>query len=64
MKLKEIRKKKGLTQKEVGTILGVSEAHAGRIENEVNVINNKQIVILCEALDIRAGQLLGLEDID
>lgn len=61
IKLKEIRKSKGLTQKEVGDILGVSDATANRIEKGINVINNKQIVMLCKALDVRADYLLGLE---
>lgn len=64
LKLKEIRKSKGLTQKDIANILGLTEASANRIENQINVINNNQIVKLCEALDVRAGQLLGLEKLD
>lgn len=64
IKLKELREKKGLTQNDVADILEITRATVSRIENQVNVINNIQIVKLCEALDVRAGQLLGLEDID
>lgn len=64
LKLKEIRISKGLTQEEVGEIINVNRATVSRIENKVSVINNKQIVELCKALDVRAGQLLGLEDIE
>lgn len=64
LKLKEIRKSKGLTQKEVGEIMNVTESTANRMENGINVINHRQIIQLCEALDIRAGQLLGLEEIE
>lgn len=62
LKLKEIRKEKGLTQKEIGEILGVTESTANRMENQVNVMSHKQIITLCKALDVRADRLLGLDD--
>lgn len=64
MKLKELRIKKGLTQKEIADILDITHATVSRIENEVNVMNSTQIIKLCKALDIRADQLLGLEELD
>lgn len=62
MKLKEIRKKKGLTQTEVGELLGLSKGSIHNIETGKQVINHNQIIKLCEALDVRAGVLLGLEE--
>lgn len=62
IKLKEIRIRKGLTQQDIADILDISHATVSRIENNVNVINNKQIEKLCKALEVRAGVLLGLEE--
>jgi transcriptional regulator with XRE-family HTH domain len=61
LKLKDIRKKRGFTQKDIANLLQCSEAHANRLENEKCVINHKQIIKLCEALDVRADDLLGID---
>ena len=57
--LKQARKAKGLTQKEVATMLGkyqpdYSEYETGKIE-----LDYEKIVFLCEKLDITPNDLFG-----
>lgn len=62
LKLKEIRIKKGLYQKDIANVLGVTEATASRYENEIRKLNQDQITTLALALDVTPGELLGFED--
>lgn len=62
LKLKEIRLKKGLFQKDIASILGVSQAAASRYELEERMLNQDQIVKLCLALDVTPGELLGYQE--
>lgn len=65
MKLRDIRIKKGLTQQDIADILGFKRNNSiSRVELGQSVLNQEQIIKLCKALDVRAGQLLGLEDLD
>jgi len=62
IKLREIRIKKGLYQKDIGEILGVTEATASRYENEKLMLNQNQIVKLCLELNVTPGELLGYQE--
>lgn len=62
LKLKEIRLKKGLLQKDIAEILGITEASASRIETESRKLNQDQIVKLCLGLDVTPNELLGYEE--
>lgn len=61
IKLKEIRKEKGLSQQEIADILNLKNRNSiSRIELGQAVLNHEQIIKLCQALDIRSDRLLGL----
>lgn len=52
IKIKEIRKKKGLTQKELGAKVDLSERNISRIENGEDRNNEKSLKAICGHLDI------------
>lgn len=60
--LKKIRIEQGKKQKDLAVLLGVTRHHVSNLENEVTPLNSKQIIILCNALNVRADYLLGLEE--
>jgi len=62
LKLKELRKKKNITQEEIAEKIGLSQSSIQRIENNKQVLNHNQIISLCKVLDVRADELLGLDD--
>lgn len=62
LKLKEIRIKKGLFQRDIANILGVSEATASRYENEKRKLNQDDIIKLSLALEITPDELLGFKE--
>ena len=61
MKLKEIRLKKGLTQKEVGDIIGLKRNTVSALENGKSVMNHIQIIKFCEAFNVKSDDLLDLK---
>lgn len=62
LKLKEIRQEKGLLQKDVADILGITQQAAGRLERETRKLDQDQILKLCLALDVTPNELLGFEE--
>lgn len=61
-RIKELRKEKGLSQKELAEILKVdfrtiSFWETGRYEPNIN-----QIIILCDFFNVSADYLLGIKD--
>jgi transcriptional regulator with XRE-family HTH domain len=62
LKLKEIRIKKGLMQRDIAEILGVTQAAASRYELEERKLNQDQIIKLCLELDVTPEELLGFEE--
>lgn len=62
-KIKELRIKKGLTQQELGDLLGIQKAAVNKYETG-RVINLKRSTIkkLCEIFDVTPQELLGLEN--
>lgn len=55
--LKEARKYKGLTQKEVASLLLMSQQQYSRFETGKFELNYQQIVKLCKILDITPNDL-------
>lgn len=62
LKLKEIRIKKGLTQKDMADILGVNQVSISRFERETRKLDQDQIVKLSLALEVTPDELLGFEE--
>lgn len=62
MKLKEIRKQKQFTQEQIAKILNVTREQISKLETGVSLANEKQIILLCKALNCTADYLLGLID--
>lgn len=58
--LKQARKDKGLTQKEVATILHMTQQQYSRFENGVFELNYAQILSLCALYDITPTELFSL----
>ena len=48
IKLKELRKEKGITQKEIADIIKTNQESISRLEKGKSTINNIQIVKLCQ----------------
>lgn len=59
--LKEARKFKGLTQKEVAQNLRMSQQQYSRFENGVFELNYSQILALCELLEVTPNELFNVK---
>ena len=55
--LKQARKIKGLTQKDVATLFHMTQQQYSRFENGIFELNYKQIIDLCNLLDITPNEL-------
>ena len=58
--LKEARKFKGLTQKEVAIILNMTQQQYSRFENGIFELNYDQILTLCALYDITPNELFHI----
>lgn len=59
--IKEARKLKGLTQKEVASIFRMTQQQYSRFENGIFELNYQQIIDICRLLDISPNDLFGFE---
>ena len=59
MRLKEIRKEKGLSQYELGEKAGVSQNYISDLENGKHEATEEIIIKLCKGLDVDPNTLLG-----
>ena len=59
--LKEARKFKGLTQKEVATKLNMTQQQYSRFENGVFELNYYQIIVLCKLYEITPNELFNVD---
>jgi len=59
LKLKELRKNKGLTQKQLAEMIGAKHTSVSNWENGQNYPDVETIELLCGALDISPNQLLS-----
>jgi HTH-type transcriptional regulator, competence development regulator len=60
--LKEARKKKGLTQKDLAQALDVSQSNVSNYEKGNYQLSSEQIIKLVKVLECSADYLLGLID--
>lgn len=60
--LKEARKFKGLTQREIAEILFMTQQQYSRFENGVFELNYDQILKICEILDITPNELFDTKN--
>lgn len=64
-RIKELRIKKGLTQEELGNLIGVKKAAIHKYENNlVTNLRRSRLAKLAQALDTSPIYLMGLEDED
>lgn len=63
LKLGEIRKTRGMTQSELGTLLGVTKQVVSNWEREVTPIDFIVAVQICDILKCSIEELVGLEEI-
>lgn len=63
-KIKSLRKSRGLTQSELGELIGVQKATIQKYENEI-IVNLKQETItkLCEVFNVSPAYLLDWDEI-
>jgi len=62
MRLKTLRKSKGITQDELAEILGVSKATVSRYEQAAIYPSAEVLIRLCRYFSVSADYLLGLSD--
>lgn len=58
--LKQARKDKKLTQRQVASILNMTQQQYSRFENGVFELNYGQILFLCKLYDITPNDLFGV----
>lgn len=61
-RLKELRKEKGVSQKEVASALGISLSAYSNYEQGIREPNIEMIIAICRYYDVSSDYLLGLED--
>ncbi len=59
--LKQYRKEKGLTQKEVALSMKMTQQQYSRFENGVFELNYQQIVYLCELFEMTPNDLFNVK---
>lgn len=59
-RIKQARKFKGLTQKEVAQVFHMTQQQYSRFENGVFELNYGQIVEICKLLDITPNEIFDL----
>ena len=59
LRLMELRKAKGVSQKEVANVIGVSRVHYTNIENGKRETNFEKLTTLAEYFDVSTDYLLG-----
>ena len=58
--IKEARKYKGMTQKQVAELLFMTQQQYSRFENGVFELNYEQILKVCDLLDITPNEIFGI----
>ncbi len=61
-RIKELRKEKGLTQKQLAQLVNKSETGLASWEQGLSEPSVNDIRLLCQIFDVSADYLLGLED--
>ncbi len=60
-RIKEARKFRGLTQKQVAGKLSMTQQQYSRFENGVFELNYQQILDICKLLDITPNEIFGFD---
>ena len=63
LKLKEIRKEKKMTQKEIADELNVSDQMISKYENNIKVPNLERLVQISQVLDVTLDELVEFKRI-
>ena len=58
-RIKELRKKSGLTQKELGNILGITQQSIGQFENNKTSPRLDTVQKIADALNVTPNEILG-----
>ena len=61
-RLKELRKTAGLTQTEIGKIIGFTQSHYASYERGATELTEKLIIKLSQFYDVSTDYLLGLKN--
>ncbi|MCL2675830.1 MAG: helix-turn-helix domain-containing protein [Firmicutes bacterium] len=62
LRLKESRRLKNMTQKEVAELLFMTQQQYSRFENGVFELSYDQFVFLCKLYDVSSDYILGLSE--
>ena len=62
LRLKEIRIKNGISQKDLADFLGVSRVTVSRYENEKRMLDQDLIIKISLYLDVTTDELLGFDE--
>ena len=60
--IKEARKFKGYTQKQMAQMLFMTQQQYSRFENGVFELNYEQILKICKLLDVSPNEIFGYEE--
>ena len=58
----ELRVKRGLTQRELGTAIGLTHKSISTIESALRTTSFEKLVLLAKSFDVSTDHLLGLKD--
>ena len=61
-KLKEIRTKKGLSNKEASKMLGISEAYLSQLESGYRQISRKMLENICKTFNVKPNEILEYDE--
>lgn len=61
-RVRELRKAKGMTMKQLGVILGVAESTVSQYETGKRQLDNEILLKLSEFFDVTIGYILGVEN--
>lgn len=62
MRLRELRKSRNLTLKDIGSVLNVSESAVSQYENNKREMDNTSLTTLADYFDVTVDYLLGRTD--
>lgn len=62
IQIRDLRLARGLTQKQLGEMAGVSHAHVSQVERGIRNLNNHLIQRFAAALDVEPAQLLAAQE--
>lgn len=64
VRLRELRKDKKLSMKQLSTKVGIADSCISRWENGQTIVNADQLIIFAKFFNVSVDYLLGLRDFD